>query len=298
MARATPATPTSLNNLAELYKAMGDYAAAEPLYRQAIKICRAALGEGHPRYATSLNNLAKLYRSMGDYAAAEPLYRQALEITARRAGRGPPRLRRQPEQPGGAVPVDGRLRGGRAPLPPGHGDPRAALGEGHPDYADSLNNLAILSVATDRERDALALMQEAAAIDDRMIGQIFSIGSEQQRAAFLATLQGKTNPFLSLVLNHLDQSHEAVQAALDLVLRRKAIEGRGTGRPGAMRSWEDGILTSSPGSGSSRRCGRRSSQKTLAGPGPEGARLTTSNCASGPASETASRESWPAASPR
>ncbi len=59
---------------------MGDHAAALPLYRQALEICRTALGEDHPDYATSLNNLAELYRAMGDHAAALPLYRQALEI--------------------------------------------------------------------------------------------------------------------------------------------------------------------------------------------------------------------------
>ncbi len=59
---------------------MGDYAAALPLYRQALEIRRTTLGENHPDYANSLNNLAVLYREMGDYAAALPLYRQALEI--------------------------------------------------------------------------------------------------------------------------------------------------------------------------------------------------------------------------
>ena len=69
--------PHSLNNLAELYRAMGNYAAAEPLLWQALEIRRTALGEDHPDYAT------------------------------------------QPEQPGGVVPVDGQLRGGRAPAPAG-----------------------------------------------------------------------------------------------------------------------------------------------------------------------------------
>ena len=48
----------SLNNLAELYRAMGRHAEAEPLYKQAMEIYRTALGERHPYYATSLNNLA------------------------------------------------------------------------------------------------------------------------------------------------------------------------------------------------------------------------------------------------
>ena len=56
-----PDYATSLNNLAELYRAMGRHAEAEPLYKQALEIRRTALGERHPDYATSLNNLAGLY---------------------------------------------------------------------------------------------------------------------------------------------------------------------------------------------------------------------------------------------
>ncbi|MCA9124864.1 MAG: CHAT domain-containing protein, partial [Planctomycetales bacterium] len=71
---------TSLNNLAALYHAMGDYSRAEPLYHQAMEIRKEVLGEKHPDYATSLNNQAVLYHAMGDYSRAEPLLRQALEL--------------------------------------------------------------------------------------------------------------------------------------------------------------------------------------------------------------------------
>jgi len=69
---------------------MGDYARAEPLYRQALEIRRKVLGEQHPDYAASLNNLAVLYESMDDYARAEPLYRQALEIRKTALGEAHP----------------------------------------------------------------------------------------------------------------------------------------------------------------------------------------------------------------
>ena len=70
----------SLNNLADLLESQGDYAAARPLYEQALAIRKEVLGERHPDYATSLNNLADLLESQGDYAAARPLYEQALAI--------------------------------------------------------------------------------------------------------------------------------------------------------------------------------------------------------------------------
>ena len=75
-----PDTATSLNNLALLLEAQGDYAAAKPLYEQALAIRKAVLGERHPDTANSLNNLAVLLEAQGDYAAAKPLYEQALAI--------------------------------------------------------------------------------------------------------------------------------------------------------------------------------------------------------------------------
>ena len=72
---------------------MGDYARAEPLFRQALEITKKAVGETTPDYAQSLNNLAALYQAMGDYARAEPLLPRGAGDLEEGAGRGPPRLR-------------------------------------------------------------------------------------------------------------------------------------------------------------------------------------------------------------
>ncbi|MFK7944918.1 MAG: tetratricopeptide repeat protein, partial [Paracoccaceae bacterium] len=65
---------------------MGRYEEAEPLYREAIKIDKAALGEGHPSYAIDLNNLANLLKDMGRYEEAEPLIVQAIGIAKAELG--------------------------------------------------------------------------------------------------------------------------------------------------------------------------------------------------------------------
>jgi tetratricopeptide (TPR) repeat protein len=56
---------TSLNNLAELYRVQGQYAAAEPLYKRALAIWEKALGPDHPQVATVLKNMARLYKEAG-----------------------------------------------------------------------------------------------------------------------------------------------------------------------------------------------------------------------------------------
>jgi len=91
-----PGTAQSLNYLGELYQAMSEYAKAEPLLQEALRIRQKALGSEHPDTATSLSNLA-LYQDMGEYAKAEPLYQEALKICRKVLG---------PEHPNTATGLD------------------------------------------------------------------------------------------------------------------------------------------------------------------------------------------------
>jgi len=81
-----PSVATSLNNLAELYRAQGKYAELEPLHRRALGIWEKSLGPEYPLVATSLNNLAEHYRAQGKYAEGEPLYQRALRILEKALG--------------------------------------------------------------------------------------------------------------------------------------------------------------------------------------------------------------------
>src|SRR5262249_52734586 len=51
-----------LNNLAVLYESQGKYAAAEPLYKDALEMTKRLFKGDHPDVATDLNNLAGLTR--------------------------------------------------------------------------------------------------------------------------------------------------------------------------------------------------------------------------------------------
>ena len=67
-----PDVATSLNNLAELYEAQGQYARAEPLYQRALAIAEKALGPEHPNMATFRENYAaSLRRGRADALQAQ-----------------------------------------------------------------------------------------------------------------------------------------------------------------------------------------------------------------------------------
>ena len=125
---------------------MGDYAKAEPLYKEALEIRQKVLGREHPDTATSLNNLAELYRGMGDYAKAEPLLKEALEIYQKVLG---------PEHPFTATGLNNLAvlyqdMGDYAKAEPLFKEAleihQKVLGPDHPDTATSLNNLALLEL--------------------------------------------------------------------------------------------------------------------------------------------------------
>jgi tetratricopeptide (TPR) repeat protein len=75
----------TLNRLAETLRAAGRYAECEPLYRQALDLCRN-LNSQDPNTGVILSNLAELYRVQGRLEEADLLYRQALERLERTLG--------------------------------------------------------------------------------------------------------------------------------------------------------------------------------------------------------------------
>ncbi len=75
-----PHYASSLYGLANLYRKVGDYAKAEPLYREAKTIWEQAPRKENPNYVKCLRNYANMYVEMGDYYKAEPLYIEAKTI--------------------------------------------------------------------------------------------------------------------------------------------------------------------------------------------------------------------------
>ncbi|MEO6391423.1 MAG: tetratricopeptide repeat protein [Pyrinomonadaceae bacterium] len=70
----------ALQNLADLYRGKGDYAAAEPLYRRALEFREKAFGAKHKLVAETLSKFALLLLAKGDKAGAAELQLRANAI--------------------------------------------------------------------------------------------------------------------------------------------------------------------------------------------------------------------------
>src|SRR5262249_8201765 len=144
-----------------------------------------------------------------------------------------------------------------------------ALSPDHPDMVPTLLSLAGLCVAQGRPAEGLALARRANAVDDRLIGQIASVGSDRQRMEFLMNLRCHLEGFLSLASQHLAESTEAILAAFDLVLKRKALgaEALAVQRDAVLGGKYPALQPALQRWVALRMCIAR---KALAGPGPEG----------------------------
>jgi len=161
----------SLNSLAVLHQATGEYARAEPLYQEALEIHREVLGRGHPKCATQLNNLAALCDATGDYARAEPLYREALEIRRAKLGEKDPSYVLSLNNLAALYDSMGDYRRAEPLYQQALQICREAGGEKHPTYAAALSNLAELYDAMGQYARAEPLCRKALEIRKEVLGE-------------------------------------------------------------------------------------------------------------------------------
>jgi CHAT domain-containing protein/Flp pilus assembly protein TadD len=188
----------SLNNLSLLYNSMGDYSRAEPLCRQAMEIWRKVLGEEHPHYATSVNNLGLLYESMADYSRAEPLLRQALEIRKKVLGKEHPDYANSLNNLGSLYRSMGDYSRAEPLYRPALEIWKTVLGEVHPDVALAHSNLGLLLMCLDRQPDAEAELEQAAAISLSHLQRTFLVQTERQKLILLEKVRVRLDGWLSV----------------------------------------------------------------------------------------------------
>ena len=83
-----PLLAVALNNVAEVNRALGNFALAEPMYLQALELYAISLPADHPELATPLNNLGLIYMQLGRYGEAEPMFQHAIALKEKDVGYG------------------------------------------------------------------------------------------------------------------------------------------------------------------------------------------------------------------
>ena len=200
-----------LGKLAALLKERGEYAAAEPLFRNALAITQENLGLAHPDTATAVNNLAIILYDRGDLNAAELLFREALEITE--SALGPDHI------------MTGARSGNLAAVLYQQGSLDAAeplfrkavevaertLGANHPDTGDKINNLALLLQDKGDLSSAGFLLRRALEITEKALGPKHpSTATRINNLALLLQAQGELDAAEALLRSALKITEDAL----------------------------------------------------------------------------------------
>jgi tetratricopeptide (TPR) repeat protein len=165
-----PDTGMSLNALALLLRAQGNFAAAQPLFERALAIAEKTLGPEHPDTGAVINNLAGLLEDKGDLAAARPLFERALAISEKVSGPEEPQTATRLNNLGLLLRKQGYLARARPLFERALAIDEKVLGPEHPYTATSLNNLAALLTEHGDLAAARPLYERALAIDEKVFG--------------------------------------------------------------------------------------------------------------------------------
>lgn len=167
--KTDPATLTSVDLLAVLYRKEGKYAKAEPLRQELLELRRRSLGDLHPDTLDAMNNLALLYRYEGKAALAEPLYIKAVD--------GLRRLKIVDSQSVGTISNLAQLYNDQAKYSQAEqlfGEALAAaprvFGEEHPSTMIITSNLAQLYLDEGKSAQAEPLQRRVLEVDTRILG--------------------------------------------------------------------------------------------------------------------------------
>ena len=150
-------------------RAQGKYAAAQPLYEQALAIRRRLLTDDHPDTASSFNNLASNLNAQGNYAAAQPVYEKALEIRRRLLTDDHPDTARSLGNMATNLKAQGKYAAAQSLYEKTLEIRRRLLTDDHPETAQGYNNLAITLDAQGNYAAAQPLFERALKIQRRLL---------------------------------------------------------------------------------------------------------------------------------
>jgi Tfp pilus assembly protein PilF len=165
-----PDTLTSLNNLANAYRATGQLPKALPLYEQALAKGKEKLGPDHPDTVTIMNNLAGVYLRAGQRDKALPLLEQTLAKRKEKLGPDHPHTLNSMNNLALAYKETGQRDKALPLLEQTLAKQKEKLGPDHPDTLTSMGNLAAAYRDAGQRDKALPLLEQTLAKRKEKLG--------------------------------------------------------------------------------------------------------------------------------
>jgi tetratricopeptide (TPR) repeat protein len=159
-----PDIANGLNNLAGVLQDKRNLAKSESTYRQAVAMQRELVGEVNPDVANILNNIAFVQYDRGNAKGALATERESLVVYRKLFPNDNPNVAAVTNRIGFWLTLAGEYAEAERLLQEGLAMRRRLFGGNHPNVASSLENLAILQVATRHYSDALISARTAADI--------------------------------------------------------------------------------------------------------------------------------------
>ena len=166
----TTQVATALNNLAEVYRLLGNFSKAEEFVAYALHVQRKLLGDDHIEVATVLNNLGNIRLQQQNIEGAIEALTSSLTIYDRTLPSNHPEIAMAANNLGRAHQALGR----HAQAQYLHERALLILNKtrpNHPDMAATLNNLAGALISQDRLDPAEPMLKKALSIEENVFGK-------------------------------------------------------------------------------------------------------------------------------
>ncbi len=210
-----------LNNLAQTYVKLGNFERAEELFRRSLNIREQKLGADHPDVALVLSRLGLLYSDKRDYATAQDYLKKALAIYEKRLAPNHSLIALALHNLGFVAYLRRDFDVSESFYQQALRVREASVGPEHAQTVLTIGNLEAVYVAKKDYVRALALQSRVIAATENNIALNLAAGSERQKLAYLAGLNGQFNETVSLHALHMPDDPVALELAASVVLQRK-----------------------------------------------------------------------------
>jgi CHAT domain-containing protein/tetratricopeptide (TPR) repeat protein len=225
--KAIPGTSSFGNtlkqNLAAIYQQTKRLKEAQRLLEEVVRSGGALGGTASGQYAISLQNLAAIHQKSGEYEKAKALYEEALDIDRKLFGEQSPNYATKLANLATVYEESGALSKARSLFESALKIRETALGAEHPDYVFNQYNLAVLYHRMKEYELARPLYKKIAVFYLQQIRELFPAMSEQEKTAFYSKIQKVITAYQDFAVDYAHVDKNLLSELLDFRLQTKAL---------------------------------------------------------------------------